>query len=90
VWEYDGTSYKEIASLINKSNIVHLAFGSQNLLVTAGADGIATVWSVAGALSDNLRTEACSRVTRNLTIDEWNKYLPSSVGTYRKTCPDLP
>ncbi len=90
VWEYQYPSYREVASIINKPNVLRLAFGNQNLLVTAGADNIITVWSVGGALSDNLRNEACARLTRNLTIDEWNTYLASSLGTFRKTCPDLP
>jgi WD40 repeat protein len=37
---------------------------------------------------DDLVNEACSRLTRNLTIDEWNSYLPDE--PYRKTCPHLP
>jgi hypothetical protein len=31
---------------------------------------------------------ACSRLTRNLTKEEWKQYLPDEV--YRKTCPNLP
>jgi WD40 repeat protein len=90
VWEYDGSSFKEIASLIHKSNVLRLTFGNPNLAVTGGVDNFITVWTLGGALSDNLRNEACSRLTRNLTIEEWNSYLPSSLGPYRKTCPEIP
>ncbi len=36
----------------------------------------------------NLINEACSRLTRNLTADEWKQYLGDE--PYRKTCPNLP
>ncbi len=29
---------------------------------------------------------ACGRLTRNLTFEEWQQYLPDD--PYRKTCPD--
>lgn len=38
--------------------------------------------------SQDLIEEGCSRVTRNLTRDEWTQYLGNE--PYRKTCPDLP
>jgi len=32
--------------------------------------------------------DACSRLPRNLTREEWNQYLPGE--PYRATCPNLP
>ena len=38
---------------------------------------------------DDLREDACSRLTRNLTVEEWKEYLGPAI-PYRKTCPNLP
>jgi hypothetical protein len=37
---------------------------------------------------EDLIAEACARLTRNLTQEEWERYLGDE--PYRKTCPDLP
>lgn len=39
-------------------------------------------------LTEDLIAEACSRLTRNLTSEEWQMYLGSE--PYRKTCPNFP
>jgi serine/threonine protein kinase/WD40 repeat protein len=36
----------------------------------------------------DLLNEACSRLNRNLTLEEWNSYLPGE--PYQKMCPNLP
>jgi hypothetical protein len=36
-----------------------------------------------------LRQEACARLTRNLTLAEWHRYLGPAV-PYRRTCESLP
>lgn len=38
--------------------------------------------------SQDLIDEACHRIRRNLTPEEWNQYLPGE--PYRPTCPNLP
>lgn len=37
---------------------------------------------------DDLIAEACTRLSRNLTLSEWHIYLPNQ--PYRPTCPNLP
>ena len=37
---------------------------------------------------EDLIAEASSRLTRNLTYQEWQRYFPHE--PYRKTCPNLP
>ena len=37
---------------------------------------------------DDLIAGACSRLTRNLTYEEWQRYLPDE--PYRKTCENIP
>jgi hypothetical protein len=36
----------------------------------------------------DLIDEACSRLTSNLSPEEWNHFLPGE--KYRKTCPNIP
>ncbi len=55
------------------------------LLVTASRDQTARVWIVA---VDTLAALACQQVRRNLTLAEWEQYLPGE--DYRQTCPNLP
>ncbi|HWT02906.1 MAG TPA: AAA family ATPase [Pyrinomonadaceae bacterium] len=45
---------------------------------------VRTVWWHPG----DLINEACKRLSRNLTTEEWQQYLPTE--PYRKTCPNLP
>jgi WD40 repeat protein len=54
------------------------------LLVTASDDRTARVWAVAPG---NLLAEACGAVSRNLSSEEWQRYLPDQ--PYRRTCADL-
>ncbi|MGL6110944.1 MAG: WD40 repeat domain-containing protein, partial [Rubrivivax sp.] len=53
---------------------------SQRLL-TGGADGSVVLWLWR---SEDLRDEACRRLTRNLDADEWARYLGDR--PYRSTC----
>jgi WD40 repeat protein len=52
---------------------------------TAGADGSVRLWPVHG---DDLAAEACRRIGRNLSEDEWRSHLGDE--PYRETCPGLP
>jgi WD40 repeat protein len=38
---------------------------------------------------EDLRDDACSRLTRNLAVEEWKHYLGPAI-PYRRTCPNLP
>jgi WD40 repeat protein len=55
------------------------------LVLTGGADGTAAIWLWKTA---DLRAEACRRLTRNLTLEEWQQYLGAI--PYAPTCPGLP
>jgi WD40 repeat protein len=54
-------------------------------LLTGSADGTAVVWLWK---TEDLQTEACKRLPRNLTEEEWHRYLGEE--PYWKTCPNLP
>ena len=55
------------------------------MIVSGGDDGIARVWYW---YPENLIDLACTRLTRNLTREEWKQYLGDE--PYRATCPNLP
>jgi WD40 repeat protein len=54
-------------------------------LATACEDGAARVFPLR---PEDLIGEACRRLSRNLTEEEWRQYLGGE--PYRKTCPELP
>jgi WD40 repeat protein len=63
-----------------------VAFSSDGLRVAAAnADGEARMWLLGQAAADDL----CGRVWRNLSMDEWRRYVGESI-PYEKTCPALP
>jgi WD40 repeat protein len=45
---------------------------------------------VLSANPNDFLSEACRRIVRNLTPDEWELFVGSDVVTYQKTCPDRP
>lgn len=93
VWSYHDSQFNEVAALIQGGNFNDLAFGGDatNLVATAGADNTIRVWDLGTALTQDLQqSEPCARLTRNLTIEEWDRYLSGYLGAYRRTCPDIP
>jgi WD40 repeat protein len=54
-------------------------------LVVGGNDGSVRLWSLGSAAADYL----CTRVWRNLSMDEWRLYVGESI-PYERTCPGLP
>ena len=77
---------KEVARLINPGNVVAVLFSPDGGHVVAASNGgQARVWLL--PVADPL-AEACRRVARNLSMEEWRQYLGEE--PYRKTCPALP
>ena len=50
-----------------------------------GTDDEKQIWLL---WSEDLITEACNRLTRNLNLEEWKQFFPNE--QYRKTCTNLP
>lgn len=39
---------------------------------------------------EDMISEACRRLRRNLTVDEWERYMNLDLDQYEKTCEGLP
>lgn len=62
-------------------------------VLTSSGDKTARVWDVSGDFSvgkpvDELISQGCKRLSRNMTQEEWQRYM--STEAYRKTCENLP
>jgi WD40 repeat protein len=84
VW--DVASGEELARVSHDQPVTRAVFSPDGkTLATAGDDGVVelSLWRL-----QDLLDEACARLTRNLTPEEWHQYLGDQ--PYRKTCPALP
>jgi WD40 repeat protein len=84
VWEV--SSGQEVTRVKHEGAVYAVAFGPDDkYLATASSDNTDRVSLLR---PKDLITEACSRLTRNLTREEWKRYLGN--GPYRPTCPNWP
>ncbi|HSU58351.1 MAG TPA: TIR domain-containing protein [Bryobacteraceae bacterium] len=84
VW--DGSTGTALAQLPNAGYLRSAAFSPDGrYLLTGSNEGSAAVWLWRSA---DLRDQACARLTRNLSHEEWSRWL--SKQPYRLTCPNLP
>jgi hypothetical protein len=90
VWEV--VTGREVARVVHESVVEHVGFDAEDryLLTISGellgsGDNLAraSAWRPA-----DLIDEACKRLTRNLSLTEWNQYFEKD--PYRATCPDIP
>ena len=80
VW--NANSGAEIAWLMHDRSVRAAAFSPDGRIIATGsALGAVRLWHWQ---PEDLITEACSRIERNLTPAEWNRYLPQE--PYRATC----
>ena len=83
---------KEISRITLEGPVVRVRFiEAERYLMTASTtpDGNAVILARHPLKAQDLIADACSRVTRNLTHEEWKQYVGAEI-PYRKTCPNLP
>jgi uncharacterized protein YecT (DUF1311 family) len=83
VW--DAATGIEISRVVHDQTVTSVAFAPDaKVLATAGDDGVVqlSLWH-----PQDLLDEACTRLMRNLTPEEWRQYLRDE--PYRETCPNL-
>ena len=84
VW--DASTGKEITVLNHDGPVNDVVFSPDGkYMATASADNKARLWIYN---IEDLINEASSRLTRNLTPEEWKKYMGDE--PYHKTFPNLP
>ena len=84
VWTVPGG--QEVARLNNPDNNVEVLFSPDGkYAIAASNSNIARVWFL---LIDDPLAEACRRVDRNLSLEEWRQYAGDE--PYRKICPERP
>jgi len=83
IWRTD--TGEETARLTHEGPVYAVAFSPNGELVATGSYRKARIFLVH---PKDLMREACTRLTRNLTREEWRQYLRDE--PYRPTCPNLP
>ncbi len=83
VWAVD--TGREVSRVSDRSSIFDVVFTPDaKYLITVGF-GSASMWVWR---DEDVIAEACNRLPRNLTPDEWQRFI--GTGQPRKTCPNLP
>jgi WD40 repeat protein len=81
----DMTTFEEITRLTHPNTIYDISFSpdNQQLLIQSGISTV-YLWRY---LPEDIITEACNRLSRNLTEEEWQTYIGDE--PYHPTCPNI-
>ena len=85
VWRYSEGKFVEAAIIVVQGTMNDLSFSRGSLITTGGSDNNIHVWDLSPpSTAKPDEKDYCARLTRNLTNDEWQKYLPSE--SYHEAC----
>ncbi|MEN8177729.1 MAG: TIR domain-containing protein [Pseudomonadota bacterium] len=80
---WDLAAARELMRFSHQDKVLAVQFSTDaTTLTTISGDGRIGIWPV---IYTNPVVEACRRLNRNLTPDEWQRHLPGQA--YRETCP---
>ena len=86
VWITDHFDNLPLIIKDNESYIWDLSFTKDNsYLVTGGNNGEVRIWPT---LAKDIAEEMCGKLNRNLTQEEWKRYVGAEIG-FRNTCKSL-
>ncbi|MGD1809513.1 eIF2A-related protein [Dapis sp. BLCC M126] len=85
---WDADTNQALATLLHQDRVNAVAFSPDGkTIATASFDNTVRVHWV---MTKDLIAEACSRLSRNLTVEEWQQYMNSGLDKYERTCDQLP
>lgn len=92
IWDTSNLAANPVVLAAHDGPVMDISFSRDGkTLASVGEDGALRLWvTQIGDYEDEgtLIYLACHQVRRNLTIEEWEQFLPGE--EYRQTCPNLP
>ncbi|MCX7737008.1 MAG: hypothetical protein N2319_09870 [Candidatus Kapabacteria bacterium] len=87
LWNYEDLTLQPIIITNINGWIYSIAFGpNSNQIISSDSEKFIRIFT---SNIDLLANKICTEVLRNMSIDEWNRYIGSDI-TYERTCSNLP